>query len=134
MQLLTRVALPITFTITSSTAPVTSLLVLMLISAVLLFYMSSMPVFKHKLVRYLESFSILNLIFLSSFALQAGGSSTLVLELSIGFALVQFVFIVLFSLIKACYEINMCKWSRPNNNFSELDQNLDDEVMLEQVQ
>ena len=56
------------------------------------------------------------------------------LELSIEFALIQFVSIVLFSLIKACYGINMCKWSRPNNNYSELDQNLDDEVMLERVQ
>lgn len=92
-----------------------------------------MPVFKHKLVRYLESFSILNLIFLSSFALQAGCSSTLVLELSIGFALVQFAFIVIFSLIKACYGINACKWYRPNN-YNELDQDLDDEVMLERVQ
>ena len=131
--LLTRVALLITFTTTSSTAPVISLLVLVLISAVLLFYMSSTPVFKHKVVRHLESFSILNLIFLSSFALQAGRSSTLVLELSIGFALVQFVFIVIFSSIKACYGINACKWYRPNN-YNELDQDLDDEVMLERVQ
>ena len=94
--------------------------------------MSSRPVFKHKLIRHLESLSILNLIFLSSFALQAGGSSTLVLELSIGFSLVQFVFIVLFSLIKACYGINMCKCRR-NNNYNALDQDLDDEIMHERV-
>ena len=132
MLLLTRVALLITFTATSSIAPITSLLILLLSSAVLLFYMSSRPVFKHKLIRHLESFSILNLIFLSSFALQAGGSSTLVLELSIGFSLVQFVFIVIFSLIKTYYGISMCK-CRLNNNYNALDQDLDDEIMHERV-
>ena len=62
--LLVRIALLITFTATSSTTSRLTLLILQFMLIILLFYMSIRPVYKSKLVRMLDSTSLLNLIVL----------------------------------------------------------------------
>ena len=109
--LLIRILLLVAFTATSSTLPFLSLLILLLTSVVLLFYTSIRPVYKSKIVRTLESSSLLNLIILISCTLYTGGEQTIFLEISIAFAFIQFTVIVTFSLIKNMFNMRRkCMW------------------------
>ena len=54
-------------------------------------------------MKIFDSISFLNLIILSGVTLYAEGKRTVYLEVSIGFAFVQFCVIVLLSLINVCF-------------------------------
>ena len=103
--LLVRIALLVSFTATSSTSPFTGLLILQFISAVLLSYMSVRSVYKSKLVRTLESTSLLNLIILIGSIKYTGVREAIFLDISIAFAFIQFTVIVIISLIKIFFNM-----------------------------
>ena len=131
--LLIRGALLIVFTITSSISPLVSLLILAITFVMLLFYMSIKPVYKSKLVRLFESASVSNLLVLVSYTLYTGGiySGTTALQLSIGFAFVQFLLIILLSAIKICYHNkNKCTQRR---GYSLIDQYSSDDMFHERI-
>ena len=137
--LLIRGALLIVFTATSSISPFVSLLILAIILAMLLFYMSIKPVYKSKLVRLFESASVINLLVLMSCTLYTGDRSryygTTALQLSIGFAFVQFLLIILISAIKTCYHnINniMCRQRRGYSLIDE-DSRSNDDMFHERI-
>ena len=90
----------VTLTSNSATQRTTNLLVLFVTSAMLLLYvLFSRNVYKSHLVKILESISLVNLIFLSFLSLYATHKETIILEVSVGFAFVQFCIIVLVSLV-----------------------------------
>ena len=94
------------FAATSSTLPLVGLLILAIALAILLFYMSIRHVYKSKLVRFLESFSILNLLMLITCTLytkDSGPPGTLALQLSMGLAFIQFLTIILISTKRICF-------------------------------
>ena len=105
--LLVRGALLVAFTATSTTIPLVSLLILAITLATLLFYVSIWSVYRSKIVRILEILSILNLLVLVTYTLytMAVDSSSLstALQLSIGLAFMQFLAIVITSMINICY-------------------------------
>ena len=103
--LLVRIALLVSFTATSSTSPFTGLLILQFISAVLLSHMSVRSVYKSKLVRTLESTSLLNLIILIGSIKYTGVREAIFLDISIAFAFIQFTVIVIISLIKIFFNM-----------------------------
>ena len=113
--LLVRGAILVAFTATSSTLPLASLLILAITLAILLFYVSIKPVHRSKLVRILESFSILNLLMLVICTLYSTAindlSLSIALQLSIRLAFVQFLVIVMISTVRICYR-NKCKCSQ----------------------
>ena len=106
--LLVRIVLLVSFTATSSTVPFLSLLILQFISAMLLFYESIRPVYKSKLVRAVESMSLLNLIILIGYTLYRGGGKTTFLEVSIAFAFLKFIVIIIVNLNKIFRVDNWC--------------------------
>ena len=106
--LLVRIVLLVSFTATSSIVPFLSLLILQFTSAMLLFYESIRPVYKSKLVRTIESMSLLNLIILVGSTLYTGGGETIFLEVSIAFAFIQFIAIIIVSLNKIFRVDNRC--------------------------
>ena len=122
--LLVRGALLVTFTLTSATSPTINLLVLQISMVVLLVYVSFRPLYKHKIVRILESASVFNLIVLTCTILYAPRKKTIILELSLGFAFVQFCIIVLVSLIKLCYN-TWCKCTQ-RNGYKMIDEGLEE--------
>ena len=131
--LLIRGALLIVFTITSSISPLVSLLILAIAFVMLLFYMSIKPVYKSKLVRLFESASVSNLLVLVSYTLYTGGiySGTTALQLSIGFAFVQFLLIILISAIKICFHNkNKCAQRR---GYNLIDQDSSDDMFHERI-
>ena len=103
--LLIRGALLIVFTASSSTSPRVGLLALAITLIGLLLYTSINPLYKSKLVRIFESTSISNLLVLISCTLYTGDihSGMTALQLSIGFAFVQFLLVILISVFKICY-------------------------------
>ena len=111
--LLIRAVLLIIFTLTSATLPKLNLLVLLMTMAIVQFYVSLKPVYKHNVVRSLEGASSLNLVALCSSILYTERKKSIFLEVSIGFAFVQFCIIVLMSVIKICYNI-WCKCTQRN--------------------
>ena len=132
--LLVRIALLVSFTATSSTLPFISLLILQSTSVVLLFYTSIRHIYKSKLVRTLESASLLNLIILIGFTLYTRGEETVFLEISIAFAFVQFTVIVIISLIKTIFNMRYkCMW---RNGYYLIQQDVDssDEMVHERVE
>ena len=133
--LLIRGALLIVFTTTSSISPLISLLILAITLVMLLFYMSIKPVYKSKLVRLFESASVSNLLVLISCTLYTGDvyHGTTALQLSIGFAFVQFLLIILISVIKICYHntyFNVCTQRR---GYNLIDQDSSDDMFHERV-
>ena len=132
--LLVRIALLISFTATSSTLPFISLFILQLTSVVLLFYTSIRHVYKSKLVRMLESTSLLNLIILIGFTLYTRGGQTTFLEVSIAFAFIQFTFIIIISLIKIFFNVRQKCMGR--NGYHLLNQDVDssDEMVHKRVE
>ena len=88
----------------SDTSLTTNLLVLWITMVMLLLYVIFLgQVYKSRMVKIFDSISFLNLIILSGVTLYAGGKRTVYLEVSIGFAFVQFCVIVLLSLINVCF-------------------------------
>ena len=112
--LLVRIAHLVSFTATSSTVLFISLFILLLSSAILLFYTSITPVHKSKLVRVIESTSLLNLIILIGSTLYTGGGETVFLELSIAFSFIQFIVIIIISFIRIFFN-NCPKCLRRNS-------------------
>ena len=109
--LLVRGALLVAFMATSTTLPLVSLLILAITLAMLLLYVSIWSLYRSKIVRILESLSILNLLALVIYTLytMAVDSSSLstALQLSIGLAFMQFLAIVIISIVNICY-YNKC--------------------------
>ena len=105
--LLVRGALLVASTATSTTIPLVSLLILAITLATLLFYVSIWSVYRSKIVRILESLSILNLLVLVTYTLYTmtvdGSSLSIALQLSIGLAFMQFLTIIIISIVKICY-------------------------------
>ena len=102
--LLVRLALLVTFTATSSTSSYVSLLILQFTLITLLYFTSIKPVCKSKLVRMLDSTSLLNLIFLVGSTLYTrNGGAIIFLEISIVLAIIQFIAIVIYSVMKIVY-------------------------------
>ena len=126
--LLVRIVILVSFTATSSTFPLLSLLILLLTSLVLLFYASIKHVYKSKIVSIFESTSLLNLITLIVFTLYTGGE-TIFLEISIAFAFLQFMVIIIISLIKI--NINTRHKCMSRNGYNLIRQNSDssDEIV-----
>ena len=108
--LLIRGVFLIIFMAMSSTRPLVSLLILAMTLVMLQFYISIMPVYKSKVVRLFESASLSNLLFLICYKLYNGDlySGTTALQISIGFAFIQFLLIILISAIKICYHKYKC--------------------------
>ena len=133
ISLLMRGLLLISFTLTTATSPNINLLVLLITMPILLFYTSIKPVYKCKIVRILESASILNLVALSGSTLYAGSKWTVILEISIGFAFVQFCVIIIISLIKIynCYTRSKCT---QRNSYNVIDQDSAEEIFHERVE
>ena len=129
--LLVRIALLISFTATSSILPFISLLILQLTSVVLLFYTSIRHVYKSRLVRMLESTSLLNLNILIASTLYTRGGQTTFLEVSIAFVFIQFTFIIIISLIKIFFNVRRKCMGR--NGYHLLSQDVDssDEMVHE---
>ena len=73
---------------------------------ILLFYTSIQPVYKSRLVRIIESTSLLNLIVLVGCTLYKRSEQTLFLEISIAFSFIQFTVIIVTSLIKVFYKMS----------------------------
>ena len=96
--LLVRGTLLVVFTATSSTLPFLGLPILLFTLSMLLFYMSMRQVHKFKLIRFLESISLINLLALVGCTLYTGDSGYFSLQLSIGFAFVQFSVIIVISI------------------------------------
>ena len=130
--LLMRGLLLISFTLTTATSPNTNLLVLLITMPILLFYTSIKPVYKCKIVRILESASILNLVALSGSTLYAGSKWTVILEISISFAIVQFCVIIIISLIKIYYNTRS-KCTR-RNSYNVIDQDSAEEIFHERLE
>ena len=101
--LLVRIALLVIFTATSSITSKTTLLILQFTLIVLLFYTSIWPVYKSKLVCMLSSTSLLNLIILVGFTLYARNGRAILLKMSIALAFIQFISIVLYSMVTTVY-------------------------------
>ena len=129
--LLIRVALLIIFSVTSSTRPLVSLLILAITLVMLLFYMSVKPVHKSKLVRLFESASLSNLLVLTSYTLYTGNTynGTTALQISIGVAFIQFLLIIFISTIKICYQ---SKYKRKGYSLISPDSS-DDDMVHERV-
>ena len=132
--LLVRIALLVSFTATSSTLPFISLLILQSTSVVLLFYTSIRHVYKSKLVRTLESASLLNLIILIGFTLHTGGREIAFLEVSIAFAFAQFTVIVIISLIKVIFNMRYKCMRRNGYHLIRQDVDSSDEMVHESVE
>ena len=132
--LLVRIALLISFTATSSTLPFISLFILQLTSVVLLFYTSIRHVYKSKLVRMLESTSLLNLTILIGFTLYTRGGQTTFLEVSIAFAFIQFTFIIIISLIKIFFNVRRKCMGRDGYHLLSQDVDSSDEMVHERVE
>ena len=130
--LLMRGLLLISFTLTTATSPNTNLLVLLITMPILLFYTSIKPVYKCKIVRILESASILNLVALSGSTLYAGSKWTVLLEISISFAIVQFCVIIIISLIKIYY--NTRSKCTQRNSYNVIDQDSAEEIFYERLE
>ena len=104
--LLVRIALLLAFTATSPTSSYVSLLFLQFTLVMLLWFASIKPVYKSKLVRMLDSISLLNLIILVGFTLYSRNGGTIVyLEVSIAMAIIQFITIVIYSMMIILYDI-----------------------------
>jgi predicted outer membrane repeat protein len=101
--LLVRIALLITFTAASSNTSKLTLLVLQFTLIMLLFYTSIRPVYKSKLVRMLDSTSQLNLIALVGSTLFAGNRRAIFIKTSIALAFIQFIAIVIYSVMMMFY-------------------------------
>jgi hypothetical protein len=122
--LLIRIVLLVSFSATSSTFPLLSLLILLLTSLALLFYTSIKHVYKSKIVRTVESTSLLNLIILIVFTLYTGGGKTVFLEVSLVFAFFQFMVIIIIKLIQIICNTRCtkCMW---RNGYSLIRQDCD---------
>ena len=126
LLLLVRVALQIVFTATSSTRPFLGLLILLITLAILFLFMSLKHIHKFKLIRFLESISLLNLLVLVGCTLYnkiIGGNkaSTPALQLSIGLSFVQFLAIILSSMLKICCSKYWHKYIMQRRNYNLLD-------------
>ena len=134
--LLVRITLLVSFTATSSTLPFISLLILQSTSVALLFYTSIRHVYKSKLVRTLESTSLLNLIILTGSTLYTGGGQTTFLEVSITVAFIQFIAIVIISLIKIFFNMRQKCMGSYRDGYHLLHQDVDssDEMVHERVE
>ena len=127
--LLVRIAILVSFTATSSTFPLLSLLILLLTSLVLLFYTSIKHVYKSKIVRIFENTSLLNLIILIVFMQYTGGGGTIFLEISIVFAFLQFMVIIIISLIKIIFKTRHKRMSRKGYNLIRQNSDSSDEIV-----
>ena len=134
MLLLTRGALLIVFTATSSTSPLVGLLILAITLVMLLFYMSVKPVYKSKIVGLLESASLSNLLVLITYTLYTGdkNSGTTALQISTGVAFIQFLLIIFISAIKICYQNKYKCIQRKGYNLINQDSS-DDDMVHERV-
>ena len=97
--LLIRIALLVTLTAASSTTSKLTLLLLQFTLIILLFYTSIRPVYKSKLVRMLDSTSLLNLIVLVGSTLFIEYTRAVFIETSIAIAFIQFIAVVIYSMI-----------------------------------
>ena len=100
--LLVRITLLVTFTATLSTSSKLALLILQFTLIILLFYTSIRPVYKSKLVRMLNSISLLNLIVLVGTTLYTRNGGATFLEISILLVFIQFVAIVIYGTMNKC--------------------------------
>ena len=103
--LLVRIALLVTFTAASSTTSKLTLLLLQFMLIILLFYTSIRPVYKSKLVRMLDSTSLLNLIVLVGSTLFIEYTRAVFIEISIAIAFIQLIAVVIYSMIMVFYSI-----------------------------
>ena len=133
--LLVRIVLLISFTATSSTSPFTGLLFLQFTLAILFFYLSIQHVYKSKMVRTLESISILNLIILVGFTLHTGGEQAILfLEISIVFSFIHFTAIVVLSFFKIFYKMSHKCVRRNGYHLIHQDIDSSDEMVHERVE
>ena len=96
--------------------------------AVLLSFTSVKHVYKHMIVRILESVTLINILVLSAGTLYTWESATsrmITLEISIWISFVQFCVILLWSLVRACNGIFRC---RQKQGYEIMDENLNDIV------
>ena len=124
----------LTLTMDSNSPRTINLLLLFITTAMLLLYvLFSKKVYKSHLVKIFETSSLVNLIFLSSLSLYASGKQTIIFEVSIGFAIVQFCVIVLVSFIKSyCKAIHNCLRRFRGGDYEMIDEN--DNIFHERVQ
>ena len=129
--LLVRGALLVVFTATSSTSPFLGLLILLITLSMLQLYMSIRHVHKFKLIRLFESISLLNLLLLVGCTLYTGDNRSLALQLSTGFAFVQFFAIIVLSIFKICCHnrYNRCTQRRSYNILND-DDSLSEDSMF----
>ena len=134
--MLIRGALLIVFTASSSTSPRIGLLILVIVLIGLLLCTSIRPVYESKLVRVFESSSVSNLLVLICYTLYTGDvhSGTTVLHLSVGFAFIQFFFIIFISVFKICYHAKyMCTLRKGYNLISQNTLNENDNMHHERI-
>ena len=134
-MLLVRGILLVLLTVTSVAIPETTVFVLLLFTAFLLFFMSVKYVYKRTIVRLLESAILLNLIVLSAGTLykwELTQSRIQLLEVSIGIVFAQFCIIIILSLIKPCRSIS---WRcRHKCNSEIIDENSDESFTHERIE
>ena len=104
-MLLVRGILLVILTVTSATSPKLNVFILFLLVACLFFFTSVKNVYKRVTLRVLKSATLLNLTVLSAGTLykwESTKSKMILLETSIGFVLVQFCVVTVWSSIKLC--------------------------------
>ena len=127
-----RGVLLIVSTVTSSTLPLVGLLILAITLAILLSYMSVRPVYKSKLVRIFETVSILNLLMFVTHKLSVVSNETYAIQLSMGFAFIQFLAVIVISIFMICYR-HKKRFTR-KNGYTLIQQDLsDDDIIHERV-
>ena len=120
-MLLVRGILLIILTVTSTTYPEFNVLLLSVTIAFLLCFMSIISIYRKRNVRVSESITLINLIVISTGVLYKWEdikSKTLLLEVSIWFAFVQFCVIIVWSLIKPCFNTNW--WHKRETIYEEI--------------
>ncbi len=130
--LVVRIVHLILFTATSSISPLVGLLFLQFSLAILFFYLSVQNIYKSKLVRILEGTALLNLMILIGSTLYTRSKTTLFLEISIAFALMQFAVIIIISFSRCIGKMSHKCLSR--NSYQEIDSESDDNMFHERVE
>ena len=135
MMLLVRGILLIMLTLTSAANPELNVFILSVAMTMLLFFTSAKNVYKRSSVRVFENISIMNLIIFSTGILykwQSANSKTTLLEISIGFAFAQFCAIIVWSLIKPCF--NTTSRYRQKHDYDVIDENSDNDILHERIE
>ena len=100
----------------------------------MLVYTAITPVYKSKLVHTVESISLLNLIVLTGSTLYIGGGQVIFVEISIAFAFIQFMIIIIVSLVKTFYSMSPKCMKKNGYRLIHQEMNSSDEMFHERVE